>query len=449
MNDLYNIYGSGATGQVERYRVLHTAFVAAFGPGPVSVYRAPGRVNLIGEHTDYNHGYVMPVALDRDTVLMTRPRGDSWVCLANIEAQYTPVAFAMEGAIPVGSQGDWGNYARGAAQLLARRMGKPLRGFDGLISGGPPFGVPRGSGLSSSSALTVAVAVALADLNGWRLDGADGSPDRAQFAQLCAEAEWYVGTRGGTMDHSIALLAQRDHAMFMDCRPRPTGSWTTEHVPLPDGYRLLVADSGVHHENTRGEFNLRVGACRAGVALLQSSFPGITHLRDVQGVPWAELAPHLPEEVAVVDLQRQGIDLGDLPGLKPDVRLQVRSRCRHVWTENQRVLAAVDALRNGDVESLGRLLDKAHASARDDYGVSCPELESLVRAACEIDGVAGARLTGAGWGGCIIALVRAPSVHVFEEHVTGRYHAETGHTAAIFACRAGTGAGPVAIDDLI
>jgi galactokinase len=448
-NDLYDIYGSGATEQVERYRVALAAFMGAFGPGPVSAYRAPGRVNLIGEHTDYNHGYVLPVALDRDTVLMVRPRRDPWVHVVNIETQYPPLAFVAEGSIPPGPRGDWGNYAHGAAQMLAGRMGRPLQGFDGLVTGTPQFGVPRGSGLSSSSALTVAVAVALADLNGWHLDGADGSPDRAEFAQLCAEAEWYVGTRGGTMDHSIALLAQRGHAMFMDCRPQADGSLTTEHVPLSESYRLLVVDSGVRHENTRGEFNLRVAACRAGVALLRRTFAGITHLRDVQVVPWTDLASLLPDEVIVEDLWRQGIDLGDLPGLAAGTCLQVRNRCKHVWRENERVLAAVAALRSGDTEVLGRLLNEAHASARDDYEVSCPELESLVRAAREVDGVAGARLTGAGWGGCIIALVPAHSLPAFEKHVKERYNAETGRVPPIFACRAGPGAGPVDMNRLV
>jgi galactokinase len=274
--------------------------------------------------------------------------------------------------------------------------------------------------------------------------------DGAEFARLCSEAEWYVGTRGGIMDQFIGLLGRRDHALFLDCRPRADGSYVTEQLPLPTDYRLLVVNSGVHHQNVKGAFNHRVAACRAGVKLLQAHYPGITHLRDVQDVPWAELSPYLPEEVTPGELAWQGIELGDLPGLAPDAPLLVRARCRHVWTENGRVLAAVAALRGGDVPTLGRLLDLAHASARDDYDVSCPELESLVRAARQVDGVAGARLTGAGWGGCIVALVHADAVaapcrgsSTFEEHVGQQYLAETGHHAAIFACRAGPGAGRV------
>ena len=447
MNALDDLYGSGASQQTGRYRDALSAFFETYGPGLVAAYRAPGRVNLIGEHTDYNHGFVLPVALDRDTVLFARPREDAQIHLANVEEQYPPVALVIGNQVLTGPRGDWGNYARGPAQMLAQRMDRPLRGFDGLISGAPPFGVPRGSGLSSSSALTVAVAVALAHINGWPV--ADGPETRAEFALLCAEAEWYVGTRGGTMDHSISMLAQRDHAMFMDCRPGTNGSCATEHVPLPRNYRLMVVDSRVRHENTRGEFNQRVAACRAGVALLRERYPGITHLRDVQCVEWTELAPQLPVEVTVQDLRRHSINLGDLPGLTAGTSLRVRDRCEHVWTENQRVLAAVDAMREGDMDALGRLLNDAHASARDGYGVSCLELESLVRAAREVDGVLGARLTGAGWGGCIVALVPADSVLEFEDHVRARYQAETGRSAAVFACRAGPGAGPVCMDGLI
>jgi galactokinase len=161
----------------------------------------------------------------------------------------------------------------------------------------------------------------------------------------------------------------------------------------------------------------------------------------VQDAPWAQLDPHLPETITVAELEQRGIRLGDLPGLAADLSLRVKARCRHVWTENGRVLAALAAMRGGDATALGRLLDQAHASARDDYEISCPEIEILVQAAHEVDGVAGARLTGAGWGGCIVALVRADAVSDFETHVGRRYAAETGRQASIFACRAGAGAG--------
>jgi galactokinase len=433
MSGLDTIYGSEAARQTARYESALERFRDLFGQGPTYLFRAPGRVNLIGEHTDYNHGYVLPVALDRDTLLIARPRHDEMVVLHNVEPQFPPVRIAISSEILPAARGDWGNYARGPAQLLSRQAGRPLRGLDALVSGAQPFGVPRGAGLSSSSALTVAVAVALAYLNDLPSTG-------MKFAHSCSDAEWYVGTRGGIMDHFIALLAQRDHAMFLDCRPASDGHYRTEHVPLPKDYRLLVVNSGVRHENARGEYNHRVAACRAGVALLRLEYPSITHLRDLQQVPWDQLAPLLPEEVTVGGLWSRGLHLGDLPGLTAEVPLKVRSRCRHVWTENARVLATMDGLHDGDIPLVGRLLDEAHSSARDDYEVSCPELECLITAAKEVDGVAGARLTGAGWGGCIVALVHADAVADFEAHLSGCYRAQIGKEAAIFACRAGPGA---------
>jgi galactokinase len=194
-----------------------------------------------------------------------------------------------------------------------------------------------------------------------------------------------------------------------------------------------------------GGYNQRVAECRAGVGLLRQHYPGITHLRDVQDMAWADLEPHLLEETNIAELARGGVSVGDVPGLQSEWTLRVRARCRHVWRENRRVLAAMEAMHSGDVAVLGRLLEAAHASARDDYEISCPELETLVSAAREVDGVAGARLTGAGWGGCIVALVAAGAVPAFEAHVAARYEAAAGRQAAIFVCRAGPGAGLAAI----
>lgn len=434
-NPLQAIYGDRSQAQLPRYLKARQAFTAAYGPGEMRIFRAPGRVNLIGEHTDYNHGFVLPVALDRDILLLARPRTDNLVRLSNWEADYPPLSFRIGPDIPAAPLGDWGNYARGAAQELARRLGRELCGLDGLVVGHAPYGVPRQVGLSSSSALTVVVAVALARLNDWQ-------PERAALAQLCSEAEWYVGTRGGIMDQFIALLGRRDHALFLDCRPSGDGHYAMDHIPLPTEYRLLIADSGVHHKKVvKGAYNQRVAACRAGVGFLRLAFPGITHLRDVQTVAWDELATCLPEATTPRQVREQGIDLGDIPGLDPDTPLPVRARCRHVWTENRRVEAAVAAMQAGDVPTLGRLLDEAHASARDDYEISCPELESLVCAARQVEGVLGARLTGAGLGGCIVALVHRDAAAGFEAHVSRRYQAETGRTTTIFACQSGPGAG--------
>jgi galactokinase len=436
---LEEVYGAEAPVQRRRYQEAIRAYETALGSGEVFCFRAPGRVNLIGEHTDYNQGFVMPVALDRDVLLLARPRADSVVYLRNVESRYRDLSFTIDRDVPPGPPGDWGNYARGAARELARRLNQELVGLDGLVVGRPPYGVPRGVGLSSSSAMTVAAAVALAHFNGWH-------PDEVTMAKFCSEAEWYVGTRGGIMDQFISLLGQRDRALFLDCRPDPHGQYRTQLVPLPQGYSILIADSGVRHSNVRGEYNHRVAACRAGVRLLASRFPGITHLRDVQDTPWRDLAPILPIETTVAELADQGIKLGDLPGLVANTRLKVRARCRHVWTENRRVEAAVMELRDGNASAFGRLLDEAHASARDDYEISCPELEVLVETAREVEGVVGARLTGAGWGGCIVAVVPDDSIEAFQAHVSKAYPARSGRSTTIFACRTASGAGRCAVD---
>jgi galactokinase len=436
---LVQIYGAGAERQQARYAAGLQTFTEHFGThGEILIFRAPGRVNLIGEHTDYNHGFVLPTALDKDILLFLRPRPDPQIHLINAEANFAPFTFTISRDIPSAPPGDWSNYARGAAQALAQQRREAPSGFEGLIVSAEPYGVPRGAGLSSSSALTVVVAVALAYLAG-------GQPPPAQFAQLCSDAEWYVGTRGGIMDQFAALLGQRDHALFLDCRPNASGNFTYEPIPLPTTHRLLVVDSGVHHHNIRGEFNQRVAACRAGVALLRRDRPDITHLRDVQNITWSALEPLLPEVITPAELQQRGLPLIDLPGLPADAPLRVQACCRHVWTENQRVLLAVDALRLNETAEIGRLLNEAHVSARDDYRISCPELEILVQLANEVDGVAGARLTGAGWGGCIIALVAAEAVSTVQDYIQARYHQATGRVAASFPCQAGPGAGLVAI----
>lgn len=435
---LQALYGQEAPAQRARYDRALERFRSTFGPGEAVICRAPGRVNLIGEHTDYNHGFVLPIALDRDTLMVVRPRADGVIRLRNVEDCYPPVEFGLEPSLPALPRGHWSNYVRGPAQLLAQRaresgLDMPLAGMDALVDGTPPSGVPRSAGVSSSSALTVVAAVALAHVNGW-------APDGPGLAQFCAEAEWYAGTRGGVMDHFASILGRRDHALFLDCRPSPRGRYATSHLPVPVGYRLMVVDSGVHHDNARGEFNLRVGACRAGVALLQAAYPGATHLRDVQDEPWQELAPLLPEKIVARDVPGSDDVFRDLPGVRPDTLLRVRSCCRHVWTENERVLQSVQALHEGDVARLGALLTSAHSSARDDYEVSCPEVEVLIRTALEVDGVEGARLTGAGWGGCIIALTNRDAAGEFERHVRMNYVEQCGRDPTIFACSAGPGA---------
>jgi len=437
LNALAHVYGADASTQLDRYTAALQAFGKIYGPGPVRIFRSPGRVNLIGEHTDYNHGFVLPMAIDRDIVLLARARNDAIVQIHDIEPDFWPRSFFASREIPSAPSGDWSNYVRGAVQMVARQIPGNIRGMDALITAAAPYGTPRGAGVSSSSALTVAAALASATLNGW-------SPDPLAFARLCSEAEWYVGTRGGIMDHFIALLGRPGHALFLDCRPTDTYDYKIAHVPLPQDYRLLIANTGVRHANVGGEFNARVAACRAGVALLRAEFPGITHLRDVQDIPWKQLEGLLPESTTETEAREWGADFEDLPYLGPGSTLQVRACCRHVHTENTRVDAACQALEANDISRVGQLLNEAHASARDDYNISCPELEAMAEAARSVDGTAGARLTGAGWGGCVVALVHEDAVDAFQEQVAREYKARTGREPTIFASPASPGAGVVA-----
>ncbi|NLG26518.1 MAG: galactokinase [Chloroflexi bacterium] len=441
LHSALQIYGHDQTtldAQDDRYARALAAFRDLYGPGPVAIYRAPGRVNLIGEHTDYNHGYVLPVALDKDVLILARARGDRVVRLASPEAAYEPRQFEISADIPPQPTGDWANYVQGPAQLLTREFAPDLRGCDALVEGAPPFGVPRGAGLSSSSALVVAAAVALAGVNQLALSG-------ERLADACSRAEWYVGTRGGIMDHFASVLAHSNSALFLDCRP-VDGRYPIQHVPIPPGYAVIVADSGVRHRNTGPHFNRRVLEGRIGVRLLQRHYPGITHLRDVDQIPWPVLEPLLPEVIETRELLAQGIDPHSLLDQGRSAETDtfcVRKRSRHVITENNRVLQSVAALRAGDAATFGRLMGEAHASARDDYEISTPEIETLIELANAVPGAVGARLTGAGWGGCIVALVHEESASAFAETLVSGYHTCTGLDAQVFLCRSAAGAGEV------
>lgn len=438
---LESIYDAAAAAQTERYTNALDRFARLYGAGPVHIVRAPGRVNIIGEHTDYNHGFVLPAALDKDIILLARPRQDRHMRVANVEPFFAVADFDLAQEIPAAPAGHWSNYLRGPAQYVARSENSNAPGLDILVDGAPPLGVPRSAGLSSSSALVVAMALALRATSDWCADG-------AALAHACADAEWYVGTRGGIMDHFAAILTQQNHALFLDCRPTPDGTFHTEHIPFPPGYRLLVVDSGVHHDNVRGAYNRRVAACRAGVSLLRRAnvvdSRSLTHLRDVQETAWTDLEPHLPVSVTLAELQRQGIYLGELPGVEADSALAVRACCRHVWHENARVQATLAAFRRDDIDTVGQLLNASHTSMRDDYAISTPELDFLVATANEVDGVVGARLTGAGWGGCVVILAAAAAVDDLQQHIATGYERVYQRRPNQFLCQAGPGANDVA-----
>jgi galactokinase len=450
------IYGERSVrqgGQLARYTEALDAFSAQFGQGDVRLFRAPGRVNLIGEHTDYNHGYVMPMALDKDIVLVARPRADAVVNLRNIDPERFPARnFAISAEIPRSPLGDWANYVKGAAQALRQAAGHELCGADILASGQAPWGVPAAAGLSSSSALTVVAALTLAALNGIDLP-------KLALARLCSEAEWYVGTRGGIMDQFISIMAERDRALLLDCRPLPGDlpgevHYDMRQVPLPPGYRALVFNSAVRREKTKSLYNVRVAECRIGVALLRRRYPDITFLRDIStealGLSDAQLLALLddvlPEQISRDELRAADMLDEPLEAMFADFRLsdhqvyRVRQRCQHVITENARVLASEQALSSGDVLWFGSLMNESHFSMSRDYEASCQEVDVLADLCRKSDGVLGARVTGAGWGGCVVALVQDGCEAGVLEQVTRQYVEATGLPGEGFVCASAPGA---------
>jgi galactokinase len=342
----------------DRVGPVAAAFRERTGRDPEGVWAAPGRVNLIGEHTDYNDGFVLPAAIDRLVLVAAGRRGDGRLRLWSLQAE-PPADLELAGIGP-GKVGGWAAYPAGVAWALGQ-AGVELGGADLVVDGD----VPAGSGLSSSAALECATATALADLGGAGLD-------RAALAGLARRAEnEVVGVPSGVMDQMVSMLGRAGHALFLDTR-----SLGTEQVPLPleaAGLCLVVIDTRAGHRLVDGAYADRRAACRAAAAVL-----GVPALRDA--------TPAL--------LERYATALGD-PGLR---------RARHVVTENARVLAAVELLRAGDLDRLGPLLAASHASLRDDYEVSSPELDTAVEAAVAA-GAVGARMTGAGFGGSAIALV--------------------------------------------
>ena len=383
----------------DRVTKIRKAFKERFSGSPV-VVRAPGRVNLIGEHTDYNDGYVLPVAINRDVLFAVRARADRMVDLYSLNFQ-ARASFSLDQLEPDKEQ-SWSNYVRGVAQQLLRE-GLPLTGMEGVVEGN----VPIASGLSSSAAMEVAALMAFQTLGGWEMDG-------AKAALLCQRAEHeFLGVRVGIMDQFISRLGKRDHALFIDCR-------TLEYEAIPlnaRGYVLMIADSRQSRELAGSEYNVRRAQCEEAVTALQAGLPAIRALRDV--------TPAL--------FLQQNWRLETVPG----------RRARHVVSEDDRVLRAVAALKGRRLEEFGALMNESHESLRFDYEVSSRELNVLVGAARQVEGCAGSRLTGAGFGGCTVSLVREEATGEFERHVRELYQRETGREPIFYTSAAEDGAGVV------
>jgi galactokinase len=380
----------------QRVATLGAQFEQAYGRPPELVVRAPGRVNLIGEHTDYNEGYVLPVAIDRSVLVAASARTDRTVRLLAVDF-CERVAFSLD-RIRRSDRNKWSNYQRGVAVAL-RERGLRLPGLDVAFSSD----VPIGSGLSSSAAVEVSMAVTWQVIAGFEMS-------RPDLALLCQRAEnSFVGVNCGIMDQFISALGEDGAALFVDCR-------TLDHRPvaIPAGTAVVIMDTAKRRGLTDSAYNTRRAECEEGVRLLSVHLPGIAALRDVSVADFRRHASELPETV--------------------------RKRCRHVIGENQRVLDSIEALARGDAPGFGKLMDASHRSLRDDYEVSCAELDAMVDAAWAVPGVLGARMTGAGFGGCAVALVDAPQAATFAQCVTADYERSTGLKPSLYLCSAEGGA---------
>ena len=369
--------------------------------GPVGgVYRAPGRVNLIGEHTDYNEGFVLPSAIDLACWAVASRRGDGKLVVYS-ENFSESVESNLGDPQPQPAK-KWGDYPVGVAWAL-QRSGYRLGGVNLYIRGD----VPLGAGLSSSAAIEVCIGYALLDLSGYRVDP-------VRLAQLCQQAEnEFVGARCGIMDQFIACHGQAGHAVLLDCR-------TLDYrlVPLPQQMQLVICNTMVKHELAASGYNTRRSECEEGVRRLAEVAPHIRSLRDL----------------TLSQLEQQRGRLTDT----------IYKRCRHVVTENDRVHRLAAALQGGEVDALPRLMADSHRSMRDDYEISCAEVDLMVDIANEQKGVFGARMTGGGFGGCTINLVNASDCAEFQRRVGAAYQSATGIKPDIYVRTAAQGAGPVA-----
>jgi galactokinase len=375
--------------------LLATRFRQMFGTG-MRMFRAPGRVNLIGEHTDYNDGFVMPAAIGFYSWVAAAKREDR-IVEAYSDRFDEKISLSLN-ALAGPPRRHWSDFIRGVAATIVQ-AGHKLSGANLVIHGE----VPLGAGLSSSASLEVATALAFTSTSGLVLP-------RLEMAKLCQMAEHeYVGTRCGIMDQFIATFGAAGNALMLDCR-----SLEYQLLPVPQDVRLVVCNTMVRHELASGEYNRRRADCEAGVKLLAPYRAGVRALRDV--------------EIA---------DLGKHKDVLPET---IYRRCRHVLTENQRVLDAAKALQSGDPDRVGQLMYASHASLRDDYEVSCKELDLLVELAAGSSGVYGARMTGGGFGGCTVNLVRTDCAEAFRTHIARTYQEATGIAPDIYICEPAQGA---------
>lgn len=370
------------------------------GAGAPAIYRAPGRVNLIGEHTDYNLGFVLPIALDMACYAIAAPASHGCLRIYSREMD-EEFAIAIAALETAARRGSWTDYVVGVAREV-HRDGIRLEGCDLCIASE----VPTGAGLSSSASLEISTAVALLG---------DRPLPRIEIAKLGQRSEWnFAGMPCGIMDQYASVFGRAGAAIRIDCR-----ALAHEHVPLPPEVRIVAVNSMVKHELASSAYSERVEECQAAVAAVRKVRPEVESLRDVS----QELLETLEQRIPAVPYRR----------------------ARHVISENRRVLDLASAARAHDLEKMGRLFVASHRSMQLDYEISCEEIDFLVDAALGVEGVYGARLTGGGFGGCTVNLVSPPAVERFEERLTSAYRERFGITPVFYNCKPAAGAGPVAL----
>jgi galactokinase len=368
-------------------------FQKRFHAPPARVVRAPGRVNLIGEHTDYNDGFVLPMAIERATYIALRPREDAYVVVHALDFDDT-AEFSLDDIARRGLE--WAEYVQGVAWAM-QEDGYTLRGWEGVVSGD----VPIGAGLSSSAALEMATACAFASVSGlvW---------DAARMAKVGQRTEnGWIGVKSGIMDQMISAGAVSGSALLIDCR-----HLTLTPAPLPSGTAVVILDTATRRELADSKYNERREQCEAA-----ARFFGVSKLRDVDMTTFIAGADQLEP--------------------------LTRQRARHVVSENARTLQAAAAMRAGDAHELGKLMNGSHVSMRDDFAISRWEIDRMVELAQGHPGCYGARMTGGGFGGCCLALVRAEQAAAFAESVSRDYSAATGLTPALYISQPSAGAGVV------
>src|SRR5436190_173752 len=374
---------------------ITTAFAQLYGGSP-RIYRAPGRVNLIGEHTDYNEGLVMPMAINFSTYVAMTERNDRVLRIhSDIFKEETSMDLSRA---PKRGRKHWSDYPFGVAIKL-KDAGYTISGANVLVHGE----VPLGSGLSSSAAIEVSIGLGLLDISHQRID-------RLQLARTCQRAEnEFVGARTGLMDQFIGCFGKAGHAVMLDCR-----SLESQALPIPDDVSVVVRNTMVKHELASSEYNARRAQCEQGVRILSHHLPAVNSLRDVP----------------IAEVEKFKDELGEV----------VYKRSRHITSENDRVRAAASALQQRDLEAFGKLMYESHQSLRDDFEVSCRELDVMVDLASHIDGVFGARMTGGGFGGCTVNLIASDTVDEFTRTIKSRYADATGSDPDIYLCSAADGA---------